>query len=63
MIVEGQCERVRLEAAAADAYEAKYAFRPDPDWPEGLWCAVHPRLAYAWLETDYPRTATRFAFD
>ena len=63
VIVEGQGERVRLEAAAADAYEAKYAFRPDPDWPEGLWFAVRPRLAYAWLETDYPRTATRFAFD
>ena len=33
VIVEGQVERGRLDAAAADAYEAKYAFRPDPTGP------------------------------
>ena len=63
VIVEGEVERVRLEPGAADAYEAKYAFRPDPESPEGLWYAVRPTVAYAWLESDYPRTATRFAFD
>jgi PPOX class probable F420-dependent enzyme len=63
VIVEGEVERVALDEASADAYEAKYAFRPDPDWAEGLWYAVRPRLAYAWLESGYPRTATRFAFD
>jgi PPOX class probable F420-dependent enzyme len=63
VIVEGEVERVRLGPAAADAYERKYAFRPDPGSPDSLWYAVRPRVAYAWLERDYPRTATRFAFD
>jgi PPOX class probable F420-dependent enzyme len=62
VIVEGEVERVRLSPAAADAYERKYAFRPDPGSPDGLWYAVRPCVAYAWLERDYPRTPTRFAF-
>ena len=63
VIVEGEVGRVRLEPAAADAYEEKYAFRPDPESPDGLWYAVRPKVAYAWRESAYPRTATRFAFD
>ena len=46
----------------ADEYEAKYAFRPELDG-NGLWLRVTARVAYAWLESDYQRTATRFVFD
>jgi PPOX class probable F420-dependent enzyme len=63
VIVEGEVEQVQLTEGAAEAYGTKYDFRPDPSSPDGLWCAVAPRVAYAWLERDYPRTATRFAFD
>jgi PPOX class probable F420-dependent enzyme len=63
VILEGEVERVALDEGGANAYEAKYDVRPDPGSPDGLWYAVHPRVAFAWLESDYPRTATRFAFD
>jgi hypothetical protein len=42
-------------------YGAKYDYRPDPA-EEGLWFRLRPRVAYAWREQDYPRTATRFVF-
>ena len=60
VILEGGAERIELDARIADAYEAKYAFRPEASG--GLWLKVAPRVAYAWLEADYPRTATRFDF-
>jgi hypothetical protein len=28
----------------------------------GFFVAVEPRVAFAWLESDYPNTATRFRF-
>ena len=62
VIVEGEVQRVPLDESGADAYEAKYDHRPDPTRPDGIWFAVRPRVVYAWLENDYPRTATRFAF-
>lgn len=63
VVLEGEVERTSLDDALADAYEAKYAYRPEPGRPEGLWYRLRPRVAYAWLEQDYPRTATRFEFD
>ena len=47
----------------ADAYEHKYGgFRPR--YPTGPgWFAVRHRVALAWLEADYPNTATRWRFD
>ena len=62
VLLEGEVERVELDEPLAHAYEEKYDFRPEPGSPEGLWYRVHPRLAYAWVERDYPRTATRFSF-
>jgi PPOX class probable F420-dependent enzyme len=61
VILEGEVERVALDDAVADVYGAKYDYRPDPA-EEGLWFRLQPRIAYAWLERDYPRTATRFTF-
>jgi pyridoxine/pyridoxamine 5'-phosphate oxidase len=63
VIVEGRADACSLDDTLASAYEAKYAFRPEPGSPEGLWYRVRPRLAFAWLESDYARTATRFVFD
>ena len=57
VILHGEVELTELEDSIADAYEAKYDHRPP-----GL-LKVRPRLALAWLETDYPTTATRFDFD
>ncbi len=61
VILEGEVVRITLDDALADAYEAKYAFRPEPG-ADGLWYRLVPRRGYAWLEEGYPRTATRFDF-
>jgi hypothetical protein len=63
VIMEGEVERVSIDEAVADAYTAKYGFRPDPGDPDGLWFALEPAHALAWLESDYPSTATRFDWD
>lgn len=62
MLLEGEVERIRIDAHVADAYHAKYDFRPDPDDANGVWYALRPKHAHAWLEREYPKTATRFDF-
>ena len=59
VILEGEVDRAPVDDRVADAYEAKYDYRPPA--PELL--RLRPRIAYAWLEREYPKTATRFAFD
>jgi hypothetical protein len=59
VVLEGDVERIELDESLADAYDAKYGVRPGPG---ELWLRLVPRRAYAWLEADYPRTATRFDF-
>ena len=61
-MLEGDVERIRIDVKVADEYKAKYGYRPDPDDADGVWYALRPRRAHAWLETDYPNTATRFDF-
>ena len=63
VVFEGEVEYIALDPRIADAYEEKYDFRPESGSPEGLWLRLAPRVAYAWLERDYPGTATRFAFE
>jgi hypothetical protein len=60
VILQGEVERYELQDSIADAYEAKYDYRPEPG--EG-WLTLRPRRALAWLEREYPKTATRFDFD
>jgi general stress protein 26 len=60
VILEGAAERIALDAALADAYKAKYSFRPDPNDPNAFWVSLRPSRAFAWLESSYPDTATRF---
>jgi Pyridoxamine 5'-phosphate oxidase len=66
VIVEGVAEQVAASEAVGpveDAYAAKYGLRPNLAESEGsTWFAVRPRVAYAWLETDFPGTTTRYAF-
>jgi PPOX class probable F420-dependent enzyme len=63
VILEGEVERIDLDAATADLYAAKYDYRPEPPGSadEG-WYRLRPRAAYAWKD-DFPRSVTRFAFD
>jgi pyridoxine/pyridoxamine 5'-phosphate oxidase len=64
VILHGKVERLALTDVVADAYGAKYDYRPNPDETsaEG-WYRLRPRRALAWLERDFPKTATRFDFD
>jgi PPOX class probable F420-dependent enzyme len=64
VIVEGVAEDVPAELVEPmrAAYEAKYAWRPDPSQGGGYY-AVRSRVAYAWRESDFPTSATRYAFD
>jgi PPOX class probable F420-dependent enzyme len=63
VILEGEVEAVSLDEPLADAYEAKYGYRPAVgEGGSAGWFGLSPRLAHAWLERDYPRTATRYHF-
>ena len=59
VILHGDVELAEIEKSIADAYEAKYRYRP----PTTQLFRLQPRRALAWLESDYPTTATRFDFD
>jgi PPOX class probable F420-dependent enzyme len=59
VILRGAAEVHDVEDSVLDAYEAKYEYRP----PSPRLYRVRPRRALAWLERDYPTTATRFDFD
>ena len=67
VILEGVVEELtdlHVLRAYADEAERKYAWRPDDEeLRTGLHLALRPRVAYAWLEREYPRTATRFDFE
>ena len=67
VIVEGSVERVAdravLEAVNA-VYGPKYAYYPlgeagDQPYDEPFYC-LRPQVAFAWIESDFPNTATRW---
>jgi nitroimidazol reductase NimA-like FMN-containing flavoprotein (pyridoxamine 5'-phosphate oxidase superfamily) len=65
VILEGVAVEVTdpmLLAEFTEAYEAKYQFRPDPNEPANVTYALRPRVAFAWLEKDFPGGATRWEF-
>jgi hypothetical protein len=65
VILEGTVEEMtdsELFGRYADAYDAKYQFRPEPD-PANLVLALRPRVVFAWREKDFPESATRFRCD
>jgi PPOX class probable F420-dependent enzyme len=71
VILEGTVEIIPVPQADqawlrryADAYGAKYALKMDfaamgADMAAALY-RLHPRTAFAWLESSFPATATRF---
>ena len=59
VILRGKVELADVDEPVLDAYEQKYGYRP----PSRQLCRLRPALALAWLEADYPKTATRFDFD
>ena len=60
VILEGTMERVQPSAEVVRAYEAKYAIAlGDP--PPAAYC-LRIVKALAWLESDFPKTATRRRF-
>jgi len=65
VILEGLVAEVDdpgLLARFVDAYDAKYHFRPDAtDTSNGIY-QLRPRLAFSWLEQDFPQTAARWRF-
>ncbi len=66
VILEGRAEAASdrsLLARFADAYDMKYAVRPEVDTPEPAVWRLDARVALAWQEKDFPRSATRWSFD
>ncbi len=61
-ILEGEAGRLTeaLFDSYADAYEAKYDYRP-PATGEPPW-ALAPEKVLSWTEAEFPRTATRWNF-
>ena len=65
VIVEGAVEEVTarkdLDALAA-AYGEKYSLEITFEDPGSVVYALVPKRAFAWRESDYPESATRFTF-
>lgn len=65
VILEGTVEHVSEQAELvrfADAYDAKYHFRPDPTNPDQGVYRLNVRTAFAWTEKDFLTTTTRWRF-
>ena len=65
LILEGAVAEVTDAALLeryADAYEAKYAFRPDPSAPGDVVYVLRPERALAWEERDFVNSAIRWRF-
>ena len=62
VILEGQVQPLdeELFERFADAYDAKYDYRP-PATGEPPW-ALHPDKVLSWTEAEFPSTATRWSF-
>lgn len=61
---ERAAEQPLLEAIAAD-WTRKYPAFPQTadDMRKGLFLVMRPSSALAWLESSYPKTATKFVFE
>ncbi|MBL8147021.1 MAG: pyridoxamine 5'-phosphate oxidase family protein [Anaerolineae bacterium] len=66
VIVEGRAEPL-TDAAVLDrmlpVYAEKYGITPDVNDPNSLYLRVVPLVVLAWLEKDFPNSATRFEFN
>jgi hypothetical protein len=62
VILEGTVEQAPPDEQVAAEFERKYEWRPEDDVDGQAWFRLRPAVAFAWLERDYPKTATRFDF-
>jgi pyridoxine/pyridoxamine 5'-phosphate oxidase len=65
VILEGRVEEVRDKkelARLAAAYGEKYTLEITFQDPGSVVYALKPEQAFAWRESDYPESATRFSF-
>jgi Pyridoxamine 5'-phosphate oxidase len=65
VIVEGQVKEVQGRSSLdrlALAYNEKYALELTFEAEASVVYELAPRLAFAWRESDYPESATRFTF-
>ncbi len=63
VIVEGVAEEVTERASLADvdvAYRTKYGMGVTEAGDGAAWYGLRPETVYAWLEDDFPNTATRW---
>jgi Pyridoxamine 5'-phosphate oxidase len=64
VILEGEVEGIAITDELAESFHAKYDWRPDVTGADSDgWYRLRPQRAQAWLESAYPKTATRFDFD
>ncbi len=63
VILEGEVEEAAGLERYLDAYEAKYAIRPDAAALGAAVYVLRPRVAQTWDERDYTGTAVRWLFD
>ena len=68
VILEGRVEELTDRATLvryADAYEAKYSFRPNVDTPgeSDVTYRLRPSVLLAWKEQDFLKTPVRWVFD
>jgi hypothetical protein len=63
-IVEGRVETIPVDLLDRfiQAYESKYTFRIEPGNADFGLYRVRPRVVLAWLEKDFPATASRWTF-
>ncbi len=64
VVMEGDLVDTTEPSAAqpvSKAYEAKYGVAATPDQGTALYSLAHSKVL-AWLESDFPRTATRWRF-
>ena len=66
VVIEGVAEEITPDPALAqrlaDASEAKYNLSNDPNESAGPTYVLRPHVAFAWLEKDFVKTATRWVF-
>jgi general stress protein 26 len=65
VILEGVAEEVTdsaLRKRCINASVDKYHYDPGPDNPDSPYYALRMRAAFAWLESDFPGSATRWLF-
>jgi PPOX class probable F420-dependent enzyme len=65
VILEGTAEEITdpvLLEQFAEAYQSKYQFRPGIQDTKNVTYALRVRVAFSWLEADFPGGATRWQF-